>query len=272
MRNFLTATVVVCAFAPSARAEPPMLTAPPSKTAVVASAAGEAVKATDKTEPARAASATKVVGQAAAPVVAAPVKAAPPPPSIVARIDLSTQRMDVSVGGDTAHSWAISSGRSGYLTPTGKFGIQRMHKMWYSRKYDDAPMPHAVFFNGGIAVHGTSSTGMLGRPASHGCIRLAPKNAAEFYSLVRRHGKSNVRIEVVGKTPARSYAERGGSDRNRGRVAEERRVRRGPMTNGWGSAPFGGTPFSGAIYIDRSSPYYGRRSFVQNGVRYVRVR
>ncbi len=61
-----------------------------------------------------------------------------------------------------------------------------------------APMPHAVFFNGGIAVHATSAVGMLGRPASHGCIRLAPGNAATFFNLVARHGKGATRIVVHG--------------------------------------------------------------------------
>ncbi len=266
MRSFLTATAVLCAFAPSAWAEPPMLTDRSLEANVIASSTGAAAQAGDKTAP----STAEVVAKTddPAPVAAAPVKAAPPPPSLVARINLSTQRMEVQIDGHTAHSWPISSGRAGYLTPTGKFGIQRMHKMWYSRKYDDAPMPHAVFFNGGIAVHGTSSVGMLGRPASHGCIRLAPKNAAQFYALINKHGRASTRIEVHGSTPKRAYAER---KSKRDRVGRDSRPPRARSTNGWGSAPFGGTPFSGAVYIDRSSPYYGRQSFVRNGVRYVRV-
>ena len=70
--------------------------------------------------------------------------------------------------------------------------------MWFSKQYDDAPMPHSVFFNGGIAVHGTQATGMLGRPASHGCIRLAPSNAAALYAMVSAHGKPMTRIKVHG--------------------------------------------------------------------------
>jgi lipoprotein-anchoring transpeptidase ErfK/SrfK len=128
-------------------------------------------------------------------------RALPPLPVIVARIDLSSQSMHVSIAGTPRHTWAISSGRAGYATPRGSFQPQWTSRMWYSRKYDYAPMPHAVFFNGGVAVHATSATRMLGRPASHGCIRLAPEHAAQFYRLVQQHGASRVAIHVVGVAP-----------------------------------------------------------------------
>ncbi len=130
---------------------------------------------------------------------AAPAR--PPEPAVIATIDLTSQRMTVAIAGTATHSWPISSGRAGYLTPTGTFRPQWMAKMWYSRQYDNAPMPYAVFFNRGIATHGTSAVGMLGRPASHGCIRLRTDNARTFYELVSRHGKANVRIIVKGTTP-----------------------------------------------------------------------
>ena len=69
-----------------------------------------------------------------------------------------------------------------------------MHKMWYSRKYDMAPMPHSIFFHGGYAIHGTDHVRSLGRPASHGCVRLHPRNARTLYNLVRRNGPRNTRI------------------------------------------------------------------------------
>lgn len=130
------------------------------------------------------------------PVVAKP--SPPPPPSLVVDIDLTAQRMSVSERGQLKHTWPISSGRAGYNTPTGTFRPTWMAKMWYSRQYDDAPMPHSVFFNGGIAVHGTQHVRSLGRPASHGCIRLAPANAARLYALVSSHGKAMTRIKVFG--------------------------------------------------------------------------
>lgn len=119
-------------------------------------------------------------------------------PIVKAKIDLSKQQMNVEVNGETVHTWKISSGRRGYSTPTGSYYPYRMHKMWYSRKYDNAPMPHAVFFRGGYAVHGTTSISRLGRPASHGCIRLHPDNAKKFYDLVRAHGRNRTTVDLSG--------------------------------------------------------------------------
>ena len=119
-------------------------------------------------------------------------------PIVKAKIDLSKQRMNVVVNGEVVHTWKISSGRRGYTTPTGSYYPYRMHKMWYSRKYDNAPMPHAVFFRGGYAVHGTTSISRLGRPASHGCIRLHPENAKKFYDLVRAHGRNRTLVSLDG--------------------------------------------------------------------------
>lgn len=127
--------------------------------------------------------------------------APPPPPPITLKVDvdLGSQRVTVVAGGKTVGSWPISSGRSGYATPTGSFRPHWAAKMWYSRQYEMSPMPHSVFFNRGIAFHGTSYTGSLGRPASHGCVRLAPGNAATLYRLVHAHGYASTRIVVRGK-------------------------------------------------------------------------
>lgn len=114
-----------------------------------------------------------------------------------ARINISTQRMVVTVDGVKAGEYRVSTGRKGYGTPTGSYRPQRMHKKYYSHKYHNSPMPHSIFFTGGIAVHGTYETGRLGSPASHGCIRMAPHAAAELYDLVRRHGMENTRIVVT---------------------------------------------------------------------------
>lgn len=104
--------------------------------------------------------------------------------SIVARIDLSAQRMRVYINGSERYVWPVSTARRGYVTPVGTFRPQRLEPIWYSKKYDNAPMPHAIFFLGGYAIHGTYATRWLGRPASHGCVRLNPGNAATLYSLV----------------------------------------------------------------------------------------
>ncbi len=136
---------------------------------------------------------------------------------LAATIDLSSQTMTVKTGGNVLHSWQISSGRRGYLTPTGRFRPQWMAKQWYSRKYDMAPMPYAVFFNGGIATHGTTSVHRLGQPASHGCIRLRTANARTFFNLVKQYGRRNTRISVVGTTPVRPVAVAQAKARSRAR-------------------------------------------------------
>lgn len=117
--------------------------------------------------------------------------------TIVAKIDLSDQRMQVFVNGWPRYSWAVSTARSGYRTPVGTYKAVRMEKMWYSRKYDMSPMPHSIFFKGGYAIHGTNYLKRLGTPASHGCVRLHPDNAAQLYSLVRENGMANAQILVV---------------------------------------------------------------------------
>lgn len=121
---------------------------------------------------------------------------------LVAQIDLSSQSMNITIDGQVAHSWKISSGANGYHTPTGTYTPYQLSAMHYSKKYDNAPMPHSVFFRGGFAIHATGATGALGRPASHGCIRLHPSNASAFFSLVKQYGKSNTQIRITGATPA----------------------------------------------------------------------
>lgn len=134
------------------------------------------------------------------------VAAAPRPVTLKANIDLANQTMTVFENGSAMYTWPISSGVAAYATPRGTFRPQWTAKMWYSRKYDNAPMPHSVFINGGIAVHGTGHTGSLGRPASHGCIRLAPGNARTFYNLVHRHGLKSTKVSVYGTPKWRSPA------------------------------------------------------------------
>jgi lipoprotein-anchoring transpeptidase ErfK/SrfK len=112
-----------------------------------------------------------------------------PPAAVQVYIDISSQSMNVRVNGGHYASWRVSTGTRGYETPTGSYSVKRMAREYYSRKYDNAPMPHSIFFHGGFAIHGTYKTRALGRPASHGCVRLAPGNAAALYALVQRHGR-----------------------------------------------------------------------------------
>ena len=117
--------------------------------------------------------------------------------SLVASIDVSRQTMTVSRYGQVIHRWRVSTARRGYITPRGTYRPTRLHRMWYSRKYDMSPMPYSVFFRGGYAIHGTNYVKRLGTPASHGCVRLDTANAAKFYSMVKEVGAANTRIVVT---------------------------------------------------------------------------
>ena len=116
--------------------------------------------------------------------------------TLTARIDLSNQTMVVTHRGVVKYRWKVSTGRRGYYTPTGSYSPKWLSKYHRSRKYNNAPMPYAIFFRGGYAVHGTDQISRLGRPASHGCVRLHPGNAAKLFSLVRREGFKNTRIII----------------------------------------------------------------------------
>jgi hypothetical protein len=113
-------------------------------------------------------------------------------------VDLGRQRMTVVKNHEKPIVWKISSGRAGYETPTGSFIVQRMDAEHLSDEYDQAPMPYAIFFSRGLAIHGTYERG-LGRPASHGCVRLSIDNARDLYDWVEQYGAS---IEIAGDAPA----------------------------------------------------------------------
>lgn len=116
---------------------------------------------------------------------------------LIAHVDIGAQRMTVTSDGQFLYSWPVSTARTGYSTPRGTYKPTRLNRMWYSHKYDMSPMPYSVFFKGGYAVHGTGYVRQLGRPASHGCVRLATANAARFFNLVQQHGSKNVRIVLT---------------------------------------------------------------------------
>jgi len=118
-------------------------------------------------------------------------------------VDLSTQTMSVR-GANASYAWPISSARGGYVTPRGTFGVQSLQTMHYSKKYHNSPMPHSIFFHGGFAIHGTYDLRNLGRPASHGCVRVSPANAATLFSLVQQEGAT---IQIIGSPSNASYAQ-----------------------------------------------------------------
>ncbi len=147
------------------------------------------------------------------------------PPSLVAKVDISTQTMRVYENGLRIHTWKVSTGRRGYTTPPGSFKPYRMHKMWRSRKYDNAPMPYSVFYHGGFAIHGTKAVSRLGRPASHGCVRLSTPNAKTFYQLVRKHKRRFTRIQLAGSYPYK-YAKKTKKVQKRKKLASKRKKTR----------------------------------------------
>lgn len=124
-----------------------------------------------------------------------------PEPTLFADIDLAKQRMTVSDKNGVVGSWKISSARGGYETPVGTYTVNWTSKMHYSRQYHWSPMPYSVFFNRGVAVHGTNAISRLGHPASHGCVRAHPKDAKKFYNLVHKHGLKLTKITVHGTPP-----------------------------------------------------------------------
>jgi len=142
------------------------------------------------------------------PTVAAPAR-------VLIAVDKATQRMRVTVGGKLRYSWAVSTGRAPYKTPAGTFRPFRLEREHYSREWDDAPMPYSIFFTAaGHAIHASNATRQLGRPASHGCVRLAPLHAAALFTLVRSEGPGTTKVVVTNGAAAGRAA--------RGRTADAR--------------------------------------------------
>ncbi|MGH6820322.1 MAG: L,D-transpeptidase [Methylocella sp.] len=118
---------------------------------------------------------------------------------VVISINKVSQKMTVSIDGEREYVWPVSTGAAGYTTPSGKFRPFRMEKEHFSEEWDDAPMPHSIFFTPeGHAIHGSYYVKSLGRRASHGCVRLAPDNAAKLFALVQKAGMSNTTVVVKG--------------------------------------------------------------------------
>jgi hypothetical protein len=135
---------------------------------------------------------------AAAALLAASVAQA----AILINIDKSAQRMTVSVDGATRHVWPVSTGRPGYDTPNGTFKINRLDADHQSQEWDGAPMPHTMFFDlRGHAIHGFFDVKHLGQPVSHGCVRLAPANAATLFAMVQAQGMKETTVIVSGQAP-----------------------------------------------------------------------
>jgi L,D-transpeptidase catalytic domain len=116
-------------------------------------------------------------------------------------VDKDNQAMTVAVDGVERYHWPVSTGIPSYETPNGSFRTFRMEESHFSKEFDDAPMPHSIFFTKiGHAIHGTDSASRLGSPASHGCVRLSRANAATLYALVQEQGVLNATVTLTGSS------------------------------------------------------------------------
>jgi len=126
--------------------------------------------------------------------------------AILIHIDKTRQKMTVSLDGVQKYEWPVSTGRAGYSTPSGTYTATSMNEIWYSKEWDNSPMPHSVFFiKDGHAIHGSYEVRNLGKPVSHGCVRIAPENAATLYALVKKYGLKNTEVALTGVTPGGEY-------------------------------------------------------------------
>src|SRR5437667_1351922 len=136
-------------------------------------------------------------------------------------VDKDNQQMTVAVDGVERYRWPVSSGLPSYETPSGSFRTFRMEEDHYSKEFDDAPMPHSIFFTKiGHAIHGTDSVNRLGSPASHGCVRLSRANASTLYALVGEQGVLNTTVTLTGS----SQVALARNPRNRANIAVARRA------------------------------------------------
>jgi hypothetical protein len=171
--------------------------------------------------------------------------------AVLVTVDKSAQQMTVSVDGQPRYTWPVSTGKSGYDTPGGKFKAFRMERDHYSKEWDDAPMPHSIFFTTkGHAIHGSFDTKRLGSPASHGCVRLAPANAKTLFELVEREGVLNTTVVLTGTAPSPAVARRRAPS-----AFEEQQVYQQPY-----GQPQYGNPYYSQQY---QQPTYAQPRYVQ---------
>ena len=123
-------------------------------------------------------------------------------------VDKSTQQISVVQNGYLIHVWPVSTGRDRFSTPNGVYTPERLERSWFSKAYYNAPMPHAIFFHNGYAIHGSYDIAQLGGPASHGCVRLHPQNAATLFAMVEQEGPGNTAIMIGGDGPLNAQAPR----------------------------------------------------------------
>ena len=140
---------------------------------------------------------TLLLGALLVPQAAFASSSAEPVTRVVARVSISTQSMKVYHEGRHIYTWPVSTAKSGKITPTGVFAPEFLSRNHRSRRYNNAPMPFAIFYDGNYAIHGTDQIKRLGKPASHGCVRLHPDNAEILFKMVKWEGMEAMRVEIV---------------------------------------------------------------------------
>ena len=169
--------------------------------------------------------------------------------NILISIDKTTQHMSISVDGTPRYEWPVSTGRAGYDTPNGTFKVNRMDADHFSQEWDNAPMPHAMFFDmSGHAVHGFFDVKHLGLAVSHGCVRLSPDHASTLFDLVKAEGMGNTTVVVLGRAPS-----------SRSPDVAHRRVLVAPAAETASAQPIQITP----QYGQQPAPYYSRPAYGQ---------
>jgi len=174
--------------------------------------------------------------------------------AVLVTIDKSKQKMTVFLDGVERYVWPVSTGQAGYSTPSGTYTATSMNEVWYSKEWDDAPMPHSIFFRkDGYAIHGTYEAKSLGKPASHGCVRISRENAATLYALVKKIGLKNTEVVLTGVTPGGEYKV-SRAEHPYGRTGA------GSYDNSYYAQPESGRGFLGGLfggsYDNRSQGYY----------------
>jgi hypothetical protein len=182
--------------------------------------------------------------------------ASPAGANILVTIDKSAQQMSVAVDGGPRYVWPVSTGRPGYDTPNGTFKPNRMDADHYSQEWDNAPMPHTIFFDlNGHAIHGFFDVKHLGRAVSHGCVRLSLDHAATLFSLIKAQGMGETKVLVAGRTP--------GGDNvpvARSRLPRNETVSSEPAQPGYGQPTYGQPAYGQPNY---GQPNYGQPGYAQ---------
>ena len=196
--------------------------------------------------------------------------ASPASANILVTIDKSAQQMSVAVDGAQRYVWPVSTGRRGYDTPNGSYKPNRMDADHFSQEWDNAPMPHTIFFDmHGHAIHGFSDVKHLGLAVSHGCVRLSPDHATTLFNLIKAQGMSETKVVVAGRTP--------GGDNvpvARSRLPENETVYNGQPTQiapGYGQPNYGQSNYGQPTYGQPTyaqglyaRPYQGQSSYGQS--------